>query len=130
MQSLPPVNELIGLAVAIASALAFVSYMLYAKARDNGMSARRAFGLLTEVWGLTFALLGLLFLTRAVVGTPLVEGSPSEGVLMTAHLTPASWGVIALTIVLVTIGGLRLHRVLRTLDPPPVKPSAPPDQTC
>jgi hypothetical protein len=137
MDSLPQPNELIGLFVAIAAALAFVSYLLFAKGMEAGLSRRRVYRTLVAVWIVVLGLLALLFGVRALVGTPLVSGGPAEGGLSLAQMTPAKWALTALAIVLVCVGGSWLRRTVQAFErvPRPAKPAPPAansdsDETC
>ena len=133
MSSLPSTSEMMGLAVAIATALAFLSYLMYAKAKDTGLSRWRAYRLLAELWVLVWGLLAVLFATRAFVGTPLLEGSASEGIISPAQLSPAHWAAITVAVAVIFAGLLYLRKIIRVLDPPPVsakREPLPPDQTC
>lgn len=133
MSSLPSTSEMMGLAVAIAAALALLSYLMYAKAIDTGLPRRRAYRLLAELWALVWGMLVVLFAARAFVGAPLLEGSASEGIISPARLTTAHWAAIALAVAVIFAGVLYLRKLVRVLDPPPVsakREPLPPDQTC
>ncbi|MEI6502764.1 MAG: hypothetical protein WCP21_17280 [Armatimonadota bacterium] len=131
MASLPSTSELIGLAVAITAALALLSYLMYAKARDTGLSRRRAYRLLAELWVLIWGMLVVLFATRVFVGTPLLEGSVSEGLISPAQLSTADWVALTIAVVVLFAGLLYLRKIIRVLDPPPAGiRNLPPDQTC
>lgn len=133
MSSLPTTSELLGLAVAITAALAFLSYLMFAKAMDAGLGRRRAYRLLGGLWALVWGMLVVLFAARAFVGTPLLEGSAAEGIISPAQLSPADWAAVAVAIAVIFAGLLGLRKIVRVLDPPqssaPPRP-LPPDQTC
>ncbi|MEI6501919.1 MAG: hypothetical protein WCP21_12940 [Armatimonadota bacterium] len=133
MSSLPSTSEMLGLVVAIAAALAFISYLMYAKGMDTGLSRRRTYRLLGELWVLIWGMLVLLFAARAFVGTPLLEGSVSEGIISPAQLAPAHWAAIAVAVAVIFAGLLYLRKIVLVLDPPRTHAKAkplPPDQTC
>lgn len=139
MGALPPLNEMIGLFVATALALAFVSYLLYARGMDAGVARRRVWRTIALFWVLSLGLMTLLFGVRALIGTPLVEGSPTEGGgLSFAQMNPLRWGLLAVAMGAVAAGACWLRRLVQSLEgrpPTPPKrsdsdsdPNA--DQTC
>lgn len=119
MDSLPPVPEIIGLFVAIILALIFMSYMLYAKGRDAGLPRQRVTRMVVGVWVMMFAMLAMLFGLRALIGTPIVEGSPSTGGISIAHMTTAKWIMVAVAAALVAAASLWLRGVVQQLEPKP-----------
>ena len=115
MDSLPQPNELIGLFVAVVAALAFVSYLLYAKGMDAGLSRRRVWRTLAAVWLVVLGLLAVLLALRAVIGTPVVEGSTFGGISV-AQMTPAKWALLAVAIVVVCAAALWLRQAIAAFD--------------
>lgn len=119
MDALPSIPELIGLFVAVALALGFVSYLLYIRGMEAGMSRRRVRRTLVAVWLVVFGLLAALLGLRVLVGTPLVAGSPTEGLVSVAHMTPAKWVLTALAVVLVATGAWWLRRTVQAFETRP-----------
>lgn len=115
--SLPSIPEIIGLFVAVVLALAFVSYLLYAKGRDIGLPRQRITRSLIAIWAVTLCLLALLFGLRALIGTPVIEGTPSTGGISIAQMTPAKWALVALAAALVVGASLWLRGVIEQFEP-------------
>lgn len=119
MESLPSVPEIVGLFVAVSLALGFISYMLYAKGRDVGLPRRRVTRTLVAVWAVTLCLLAMLFCLRALIGTPVIAGSPSAGGISVAQMTPAKWALVALAAALVIAVSIWLRGVVQQFEPRP-----------
>lgn len=117
MDSLPSVREIIGLFVAVIFALGFVSYMLYAKGRDMGLPRPRITRTLVGVWAVTLGMLAMLFGIRALIGTPLIEGTPSSGGIAIAQMTPVKWALVAVAAALVVGVSLWLRGVIQQFEP-------------
>lgn len=136
MASLPTVPELIGLFAGVSVALAVCTYLLYARGMASGMSPQRIWRSLISIWTVVLGMLVFLFVVRAIIGTPLIAGSPTAGGISIAQMTPSKWGLLAVTIVVICAGALWLRRSVAAFEAAPLPDSlsaedaAAPDETC
>ncbi|MGE5530735.1 MAG: hypothetical protein ACM3VW_01290 [Bacteroidota bacterium] len=118
MDSLPTIPELIGLFLGVSMALALCTYLLYARGMSSGMSPRRIWRNLISIWVVVLGMLVFLFVVRALIGTPLVSGSATGAGLSFAHMTPAKWALLAVTIIIICTGALWLRKSVAAFEPP------------
>ena len=118
MNSIPSIPELIGLFLGVSMALALVTYLLYARGMSSGMSPRRLWRSLISIWVVVLGMLVFLFVIRAIIGTPLIAGSPTAGGISIAHMTPPKWALLAVTIIIICAGAFWLRRSVAAFEPP------------
>jgi hypothetical protein len=136
MASLPTIPELIGLFVGVSMGLALCTYLLYVRGMASGMSPRRIWRSLISIWVVVLGMLVFLFVVRAIIGTPLIAGTPTAGGISIAQMTAAKWGLLAVTIVVICVGAFWLRRSVAGFEAAPVLGALPPeddapsDETC
>jgi hypothetical protein len=124
---MPSFSETVGLIVALAMGLAFISYLLYARGMDAGFPRRHMLRTVALLWLVVYGVLALLFAVRWLIGTPLVEGSVTMGGLSFATLTPAKWALLVVAIIAVSAAGLWLRATVQSFERTQARPLPPPD---
>ena len=131
MSVLQPLNELVGLLVAIVLALGLVSLLLHIKGADAGLPRRQVRRTILAVWGAVLVGTAALLALRYSIGTPLFSGSWAEGSSVRAtSLPPLRWAEVGLALVVLSgclLWALRAVRSLSAAGPPAPEPPAHPD---
>lgn len=130
-----PLNELIGLAVAVAIALGLLSLLLWAKGLSAGLPRRRVRSALLSLWLIVFGLVALLVVLRTMIGSPIVTGSYAEGGVSLATLTALQWVLVIASAALVIGAAIWTRRLLtpfmgRDLSTMPPPEPASSDNSC
>lgn len=130
---MPPLNELIGMIVAIALALGLLSLLVYARAVSADWPRRRIVRLLLSLWLLVLGVIVLLVGLRGLLGAPLISGSvggarENAESLTIQHLGPVQISILVVAVALVAGALIWLRHLLRSLPQTDfIQPSTPRD---
>ena len=109
------VAEGIAMFVAVAMAMALVSYLLYGRMVQSGLAPQRRREVLLSLWLLVLGLIALLFALRELSGGPVVGGYPAAGGIWLG-LQPRQLVAMGLAIVLLIFGYMRIRKILQVIE--------------